>query len=43
MNKKLTDAAMIFLIGSSPLGFEYIKQNVTSTGVIDRIQSDIDK
>lgn len=32
--KKLYDAAMIFSIGSSPLAFEYLKQNVESTNII---------
>lgn len=43
MKKKLIDAGMIFSIGMSPIGFEYLKQNISSTKIIDRIQSDVDK
>ncbi len=43
MNKKLTEMSMIVLIGTSPLCFEYLKQNISSTGIIDKLQSDLNK
>lgn len=41
--KKLYDAAMIFLIGSSPLAFQYLKGNVEMTNIISNLQRDVDQ
>ncbi len=40
--KRIYDAAMIFIIGVLPLGFQYLKENVEKTNIIQKIQSDID-
>jgi hypothetical protein len=42
MQKKIFDAAMIFFMGISPLGFEYLKQNVEATTIISKIESDLE-
>ncbi len=41
-SKRLYDAAMIFIIGIAPLGFQYLKENIEMTNLPNRIQSDID-
>lgn len=41
--KRLYDAAMIFVIGITPLGFEYLKQHVESTKLFEKIQNDIEE
>lgn len=41
--KRLYDAAMIFVIGITPLGFQYLKQHVESTKIIEKVQNDIEE